>query len=58
MGCGVGHPAGQLVYGFIIGSLTALTSFGLALIYRANKVINFAQADLGAVPASLACRRS
>ncbi len=47
-------PAGELVYGFIIGSLTALMAFGLALIYRANKVINFAQADLGAVPASLA----
>ena len=47
-------PAGELVYGFIIGSLTALMAFGLALIYRSNKVINFAQADLGAVPASLA----
>ena len=47
-------PSHQIVYGIIIGSLTALTSFGLALVYRANKVINFAQADLGAVPASLA----
>jgi len=47
-------PAGVLGQGFIIGSLTALMAFGLALIYRANKVINFAQADLGAVPASLA----
>jgi ABC-type branched-subunit amino acid transport system ATPase component/ABC-type branched-subunit amino acid transport system permease subunit len=47
-------PAHQIVYGVIIGSLTALTSFGLALVYRSNKVINFAQADLGAVPASLA----
>ena len=46
-------PAGELVWGFIIGSLTALMAFGLALIYRSNKVINFAQADLGAVPASL-----
>jgi ABC-type branched-subunit amino acid transport system ATPase component/ABC-type branched-subunit amino acid transport system permease subunit len=47
-------PTGVLVQGFIIGSLTALVAFGLALIYRSNKVINFAQADLGAVPASLA----
>ena len=47
-------PAHQIVYGVIIGSLTALTSFGLALVYRSNRVINFAQADLGAVPASLA----
>ena len=46
-------PAGELVWGFIIGSLTALMAFGLALIYKSNKVINFAQADLGAVPASL-----
>jgi ABC-type branched-subunit amino acid transport system ATPase component/ABC-type branched-subunit amino acid transport system permease subunit len=47
-------PAGVLMQGFIIGSLTALMAFGLALIYKANRVINFAQADLGAVPASLA----
>ena len=33
-------------------------AFGLALIYRANKVINFAQADLGAVPASLCVSHS
>ncbi len=46
-------PAGELVYGIIIGSFTALLAFGLALIYRSNRVINFAQADLGAVPASL-----
>ncbi|MFI5045618.1 MAG: ATP-binding cassette domain-containing protein [Acidimicrobiia bacterium] len=46
-------PANQVVYGIIIGSLTALTAIGLALVYRANKVINFAQADIGAVPAAL-----
>lgn len=47
-------PAGVLVQGVIVGSLTALLAFGLALIYRSNRIINFAQADLGAVPASLA----
>jgi ABC-type branched-subunit amino acid transport system ATPase component/ABC-type branched-subunit amino acid transport system permease subunit len=46
-------PASQVVYGIILGSLTALTAIGLALVYRANKVINFAQADIGAVPAAL-----
>jgi len=46
-------PAGVIGQGFIIGSLTALMAFGLALIYRANRVINFAQADLGSVPAIL-----
>lgn len=44
-------PAGIVVQGVIVGSLTALISFGLALIYRANRVVNFAQADLGVVPA-------
>jgi ABC-type branched-subunit amino acid transport system ATPase component/ABC-type branched-subunit amino acid transport system permease subunit len=47
-------PAGIVVQGIIIGALTALVSFGIALIYRANRVVNFAQADLGVVPAALA----
>src|SRR3954447_21354246 len=46
-------PARVVVQGVIIGPLTALISFGIALIYRSNRVINFAQADLGVVPASL-----
>src|SRR4051794_6872870 len=46
-------PAGELVFGIIVGSFTALLAFGLALIYRSNRVINFAQADIGLVPASL-----
>ncbi len=44
-------PAGVIVEGIIIGSLTALMAFGIALIYRANRVINFAQADMGLLPA-------
>ena len=47
-------PIGVLVQGMIIGGLTALIAFGLALIYRSNRIINFAQGDLGGVPASLA----
>jgi branched-chain amino acid transport system permease protein len=47
-------PAGVLVQGMLIGGLTALVAFGITLIYRANRVINFAQGDLGGVPASLA----
>ena len=35
-------------------ALTALISLGLALVYRANRILNFAQGDLGAAPASLA----
>jgi branched-chain amino acid transport system permease protein len=42
---------GVVIQGALIGSLTALFAVGLALIYRANRVINFAQGDLGAVPA-------
>jgi branched-chain amino acid transport system permease protein len=43
-------PAGVLVRGAIIGGLTALISFGIALVYRANRIVNFAQGDLGTVP--------
>lgn len=38
---------GQLVEGAVLGGLTALIALGLALIYRANRVVNFAAADLG-----------
>src|SRR5215211_7824033 len=47
-------PAGVVVRGLIIGSLTALVAVGMALIYRANHVVNFAQAELGQVPAGFA----
>src|SRR5262245_22828648 len=45
---------GIVVQGALIGSLTALFAIGLALIYRANRIVNFAQGDLGAVPAVFA----
>ncbi|QGG95378.1 ABC transporter permease [Actinomarinicola tropica] len=45
-------PTGQLLKGVIIGGLTALIAIGIALVYRANRIINFAQADLGSVPAT------
>ena len=47
-------PIGVLIQGMVIGGLTALIAFGIALIYRANRIVNFAQGDLGGVPASLA----
>jgi branched-chain amino acid transport system permease protein len=49
-----GMPAGAWVRGVVLGLLIALLAMGMALIYRANRVINFAQADLGFVPTSLA----
>ena len=33
--------------------LTALLAFGLAVVYRASRIVNFAQADLGFLPVSL-----
>jgi branched-chain amino acid transport system permease protein len=47
-------PAGVIFFGAIIGLLYALVAFGLILIYRANRIINFAQAEIGAAPAVLA----
>lgn len=47
-------PAGSLLNGVILGILTALVSVGMYLIYRANRVLNFAQAQLGVLPAVIA----
>jgi branched-chain amino acid transport system permease protein len=47
-------PAGVLLQGVLIGGLTAMIAVGIALIYRANRIVNFAQGDLGAVPTVLA----
>ena len=49
-----GMPAGAWIRGVVLGLLIALLAVGMALVYRANRVINFAQADLGFVPTSLA----
>ena len=46
-------PAGVLVQGLVIGGLTALIAFGIALTYRANRIVNFAGGDLGSFPATL-----
>ncbi len=46
-------PAGVFLHGVIIGLLTSMIAIGMALIYRANRVLNFAQGDLGYLPASL-----
>ncbi len=46
-------PPGVIVQGVILGSLTALVAIGLSLVYKTNGIINFAQADLGVVPATI-----
>jgi branched-chain amino acid transport system permease protein len=47
-------PAGVVFQGVIVGGLTALVALGMALVYRANRILNFAQGDLGTVPTTLA----
>jgi len=47
-------PSGVLVQGMVIGGLTSLLALGLALTWRANRIINFAAADLGLVPVTFA----
>lgn len=48
-----GVPPGIVVRGLVFGSIYALNAIGLVLVYRATKVVNFAQAEFGAVAAVL-----
>ena len=45
---------GTILGGAIGGLLTALVALGIAIVYRANRIVNFAAADLGETPAILA----
>ena len=47
-------PVGVWIQGAVLGLLGSLMAVGLGLTYRLNKVINFAQGDLGTAPAVLA----
>jgi branched-chain amino acid transport system permease protein len=47
-------PLGTTAFGAIVGLLYAMVAMGLILVYRANRIINFAQAEMGAVSAVLA----
>ena len=46
-------PIGAMFSGLILGMLGALGAVGLALVWRSNRVVNFAQGDLGTFPATL-----
>ena len=46
-----GLPAGIVLLGAVFGGLYALVAVGIVLVYRANRVVNFAQAELGSVAA-------
>lgn len=50
----IGIPLGIVVVGLVFGALYALVAVGLVMIFRANRVVNFAQAELGAVAAVVA----
>jgi ABC-type branched-subunit amino acid transport system ATPase component/ABC-type branched-subunit amino acid transport system permease subunit len=47
-------PLGVWLQGLVVGSLNALVVLGLMLVHRANRVVNLAQASMGAFPAALA----
>jgi branched-chain amino acid transport system permease protein len=47
-------PIGVVAQGAVQGALVALTAMGLVLVYRAARVVNFSQAAVGGIAASLA----
>lgn len=49
-----GVPLGVVLLGVVLGSLEALTALGLVLVFRAARVVNFAQAEIGGLAAGVA----
>jgi len=49
-----GLPLGIVLLGVIYGSIYALLAMGIVLVYRGNRIINFAQAQIGVIGAILA----
>ena len=49
-----GAPLGVVINGVVLGLITALVAAGMFLIYRAGRVLNFAQGELGLIPTVLA----
>jgi branched-chain amino acid transport system permease protein len=47
-------PFGVWVQGVVLGLLGSLMAVGLGIVFRLNRVVNFAQGDLGSAPAVLA----
>lgn len=48
-----GLPNEIILLGLVLGGLNALPALGIVLIYRSNRIVNFAQGELGAVAATL-----
>jgi ABC-type branched-subunit amino acid transport system ATPase component/ABC-type branched-subunit amino acid transport system permease subunit len=49
-----GLPFGVVLLGLLLGGLSSLTAMGLVIVYRSARIINFAQAEIGALAASVA----
>lgn len=49
-----GLPFGIVLLGVVLGALSSLTAMGLVLLYRASRIINFAQAEIGGLAAAVA----
>jgi len=47
-------PPGVVLQGMVLGSLIGLSAMGLVLVYRACRIVNFAQATLGSAAGVLA----
>src|SRR4051794_41311906 len=47
-------PLSLIVEGIILGSLSGLVAVGLVLVYRANRIVNFAQGSVGGLAGILA----
>src|SRR5207302_9369000 len=47
-------PNGIFLQGATLGCLNGMLAIGLVLVYRTNRIINFAQGELGAFAATLA----
>jgi branched-chain amino acid transport system permease protein len=46
-------PLGIIVLGLVLGGLYALMAIGIVLVYRTNRIINFAHGEMGAFAAVL-----
>ena len=49
-----GAPAGVILSGLVYGAINSLLAVSIVLVYRANRVVNFAAAEFGAVAAVVA----
>lgn len=47
-------PAGMYLHGLALGCLASVSAVGMSLVYRANRIINFAAGQIGLVPAVVA----